>query len=90
MSGGQIQRIGIARALYNDPSILVFDEASSALDNETEKEIVKSIDSLGGNKTIIIIAHRISTLENCDKIYTLKQGKIVAQNTYEELQKIIN
>ena len=90
LSGGQIQRIGIARALYNDPSILVFDEASSALDNETEKEIVKSIDSLGGNKTIIIIAHRISTLENCDKIYTLKQGKIVAQHTYEELQKTIN
>jgi len=90
LSGGQIQRIGIARALYNDPSILVFDEASSALDNETEKEIVKSIDSLGGNKTIIIIAHRISTLEHCDKIYTLKQGKIVAQNTYEELQQIIN
>jgi ATP-binding cassette, subfamily B, bacterial PglK len=90
LSGGQIQRIGIARALYSNPPILVFDEASSALDSETEKEIVKSIDSLGGNKTIIIIAHRISTLKNCDKIYTLKQGKIVAQNTYEELQKIIN
>jgi len=87
LSGGQIQRIGIARALYHDPLILVFDEASSALDNETEKEIVKAIDSLGGKKTIIMIAHRISTLANCNKIYTLKKGKLIKESTYEELQK---
>jgi ABC-type multidrug transport system fused ATPase/permease subunit len=74
LSGGQRQRIGIARALYNQPEILILDEATSALDSETEKEVIKSIDNLKSNKTIIMIAHRISTLSNCDKILEIKNG----------------
>ena len=71
LSGGQLQRIGIARALYNDPKVLIFDEASSALDNETEKKIMHDINKLKGDKTILIIAHRLSTLENCDKVFKI-------------------
>jgi ATP-binding cassette, subfamily B, bacterial PglK len=89
LSGGQIQRMGIARALYNDPPILVFDEASSALDNETEKEIVNAIESLESEKTIFMVAHRISTLKNCNKIFTLKKGKIIKESDYEEILKEI-
>lgn len=77
LSGGQRQRIGIARALYPDPSVLVLDEASSALDNNTEKQIMHTVEQLHNQKTIIIIAHRLSTLENCDWIYKLEKGKIV-------------
>ncbi len=77
LSGGQKQRIGIARALYDDPEIIVFDEATSALDGETEADIMESIDSLKGKKTLIIIAHRLSTTENCDVIYRLENGKLV-------------
>lgn len=76
LSGGQRQRIGIARALYRDPAILVFDEATSALDNETEKEIMESIQHLQGHKTMIIIAHRLTTIENCDHVYRVENGKI--------------
>lgn len=76
LSGGQRQRIGIARALYNDPEILVFDEATSSLDNETEKAIMESVNSLHGKKTMIIIAHRLQTIENCDIVYRVKDGKI--------------
>ena len=76
LSGGQRQRIGIARALYNNPSILVFDEATSALDNTTEKELMKSIYALKGLKTMIIIAHRLSTLEKCDVCYRVINGQI--------------
>lgn len=79
LSGGQIQRIGIARALYHDPPILVLDEATSALDIDTEAEVMKAITSLKGDKTIIIVAHRLSTLENCDYLYRIKEGKIVAE-----------
>lgn len=77
LSGGQRQRIGIARALYHNPSILVFDEATSALDNDTESAIMEAIDSFHGRKTLIIIAHRLRTIENCDIIYNVNDGKIV-------------
>ena len=77
LSGGQRQRLGIARALYSDPKVLVFDEATSALDNETETAIMSSINSLHGKKTLIIIAHRLQTIENCDIIYRVGDGKIV-------------
>ncbi|MCR5178971.1 MAG: ABC transporter ATP-binding protein/permease [Lachnospiraceae bacterium] len=74
-SGGQRQRIAIARALYYDPDILVFDEATSALDNETEAAVMESVDSLQRSKTLIIVAHRLSTLKNCDEIYEIHDGK---------------
>jgi ABC-type multidrug transport system fused ATPase/permease subunit len=76
ISGGQRQRIGIARALYHDPEILVLDEATSALDTETEEEIIKSIEILHNIKTILIVAHRYSTLKYCDKIFNLENGNI--------------
>ncbi len=76
LSGGQRQRIAIARALYTDPEVLVLDEATSALDNETEAHIMEEIYKIGLNKTLIIIAHRLSTLEKCDTIYRLKGGKL--------------
>jgi ABC-type multidrug transport system fused ATPase/permease subunit len=76
LSGGQRQRIGIARALYNNPHVLVLDEATSALDSATERGVMESVAALKGNKTIIIIAHRLSTLEQCDWIYQLQDGKI--------------
>ena len=76
ISGGQKQRIGIARALYNDPEILIFDEATSALDTETEKGIINSISELKGDMTIIMIAHRLTTLRDCDIIYKIEDGKI--------------
>ena len=77
LSGGQKQRVAIARALYNNPEILVLDEATSALDSETEKKIMDEIYKIGKNKTMIIIAHRLSTLYRCDRIIKLKNGKIV-------------
>jgi ATP-binding cassette subfamily B protein len=77
LSGGQKQRIAIARALYNNPEILVLDEATSALDNETEKKIMEEFYSIGENKTMLIIAHRLSTLDGCDRIVKLENGKII-------------
>ncbi len=77
ISGGQRQRIGIARALYYNPELLVFDEATSALDNKTEVEVMEVITALKGSRTILIIAHRISTIENCDKVYEIKEGEIL-------------
>lgn len=77
LSGGQRQRIGIARALYSNPQVLVLDEATSALDNDTEKAIMDSINYLAKDKTLIIIAHRLSTTEKCDLIYKIERGKIV-------------
>ena len=85
LSGGQKQRIGIARALYHDPKVLVLDEATSALDAETEKNIMKSIFSLSEQKTIIIVTHRISTIENCDVIHFLEGGEIIDSGRYNEL-----
>ena len=79
LSGGQRQRIGIARALYNDPDLMVFDEATSALDNETEAAVMDSINSLHGKKTMIIIAHRLQTIANCDIVYRVENGKIIRE-----------
>ena len=87
LSGGQRQRIGIARALYHHPSVLVLDEATSALDSITESEVMDTIESLHGNKTIIIIAHRLSTLKNCDCIYKLKNGTITDKGN---LNRMVN
>ena len=77
LSGGQRQRIGIARALYNDPEILVFDEATSALDNDTEAAVMEAVNSFHGKKTMIIIAHRLNTIEKCDIIYKVEDAKMV-------------
>jgi len=87
LSGGQLQRIGIARALYNNPQVLVFDEATSALDNLTEKSVMQSIDSMSHNITIIIIAHRLSTVRKCDQIYLLERGKVKASGNFDQLSK---
>ena len=85
LSGGQRQRIGIARAMYHNPSVLVFDEATSALDGITEDIILDSIHDLAHKKTIIIIAHRFSTVKECDIIYLLDKGKVIDQGTYQQL-----
>ena len=85
ISGGQRQRIGIARALYNDPDILVLDEATSALDIDTELDVMKSIRSLHGQKTILIIAHRLSTVKNCDYVYKLDNGSIIQSGLPDEV-----
>jgi ATP-binding cassette, subfamily B, bacterial PglK len=88
LSGGQRQRIGIARALYYNPNILIFDEATNALDNFTEKAVMDAVNNIGNNKTIIIIAHRLSTVKKCDNIFILKKGKIENQGSFEELTKV--
>src|SRR5665811_1856595 len=85
LSGGQRQRIGIARALYHDPAVLVFDEATSALDTVTERAVMQAVKGLSPQKTIIIIAHRLSTVRDCDRIVLLEQGEIVTEGTFTEL-----
>ena len=85
LSGGQRQRIGIARALYHNPQILVMDEATAALDNVTERAFMSAVNGLKGQKTLLMIAHRLSTVENCDMIYFMDNGKIVDSGTYTEL-----
>jgi|TARA_Y100000294_G_scaffold1459_2_gene1819 ATP-binding cassette subfamily C protein len=85
LSGGQQQRIGIARALYHDPEVLVLDEATSSLDTETEQEITAAIDNLRGIKTLVIIAHRLSTVRQCDRLIYLENGKLADSGTFEEL-----
>ena len=85
LSGGQRQRIGIARALYHDPGILVMDEATSALDSITEDAVMDAIHGLMHKKTVIIIAHRLTTIQECETIYLMKQGTITASGTYKEL-----
>ena len=85
LSGGQRQRIGIARALYHERKILVLDEATSALDNETERLVSDAIKSLAGTKTLIIIAHRLTTVEHCDRVYLLEKGRVVESGSYREV-----
>ncbi len=85
LSGGQHQRIGIARALYHDPNVLILDEATSALDGETEEAVMDAINNLSTKKTFLIIAHRLTTLKDCNVIYVIEDGKILAQGTYSEL-----
>jgi ABC-type multidrug transport system fused ATPase/permease subunit len=85
LSGGQRQRIGIARALYKRASVLVFDEATSALDNETERSVMDSIENLNRDLTILLIAHRLTTVRRCDMLVELNHGKVVAQGSYEHL-----
>ena len=87
LSGGQRQRIGIARALYHDPEILVLDEATSALDNETELAVMEAIDRFQGQKTILIIAHRLTTIKNADVIYAVEDGKVEEKSKKEVLEK---
>lgn len=87
LSGGQRQRIGIARALYHNPEVLVMDEATSALDGVTEGEITRDIEQLSGSKTLIIIAHRLTTVERCDKVYLMERGKITGSGTYSDLAR---
>jgi len=85
LSGGQLQRIGIARALYADPDVLIMDEATSALDGITEDGVMEAIDQLSRQKTIILVAHRISTLRDCDRIYLFDRGQLSASGTYRDL-----
>ena len=85
LSGGQRQRIGIARALYKRASVLVFDEATSALDNATERKVIDAIKSLNRELTILLVAHRLSTVQHCDTIIEMEYGRVVAQGTYKQL-----
>jgi len=87
LSGGQHQRVALARAFYHGRDVLVMDEATSALDDQTEQEIVKEIDQLKGKKTMIVIAHRLTPLKHCDRIYKLVNGRVVAVGSYKELIK---
>ena len=88
LSGGQRQRIGIARALYFNPQVLILDEATSALDNLTEKYVMDAVNNLSKNKTIIMIAHRLSTVKKCDKIFLFEKGELKNEGTFDELLKI--
>jgi ATP-binding cassette subfamily C protein len=85
LSGGQRQRIGIARALYHDPQLLVLDEATSALDTETEAGVMEAVNALHGAKTLIVVAHRLSTISNCDRIYRLERGQVAKVGTFAEV-----
>lgn len=81
LSGGQRQRIGIARALYHDPQVLVLDEATSSLDTTTERDVMNAVNALHGDKTLIIVAHRLTTVEHCDRLYRLEQGTVIEEGT---------
>ena len=85
LSGGQRQRIGIARALYRDPQLLILDEATSALDNVTERAVMDAVHNLGGQKTLVLVAHRLSTVRECDCIHLVEGGQVVASGTYDAL-----
>jgi len=85
LSGGQRQRIGIARALYHNPDVLVLDEATSSLDTETEHGVMQAVQALQGDKTVIIVAHRLSTVEYCDRLYRLENAQIVDEGTFSEV-----
>jgi ATP-binding cassette subfamily B protein len=87
LSGGQRQRLGIARALFTRPSLLVLDEATSALDNQTESEVMEAIEVIGRRCTLVVIAHRLSTVVRSDIIYEFDHGQIVASGSFQELRK---
>jgi ATP-binding cassette subfamily C protein len=87
LSGGQLQRIGLARALYTQPGLLVMDEATSALDADSENEINKALDEMRGKVTVILIAHRLNTVQRSDVVFLIENGKISATGTFQELQK---
>jgi len=88
LSGGQRQRIGIARALYHNPQVLILDEATSALDNLTEQVVMEAVHNLGHEITIILIAHRLSTVKACDIIFLLEKGEMKGQGTFEDLIEV--
>jgi ABC-type multidrug transport system fused ATPase/permease subunit len=85
LSGGQRQRLGIARALYHNPDVLVFDEATSALDGMTEDAVMQAVQSLSAERTMILIAHRLRTVQACHRIVMLEAGRVVADGSYDEL-----
>jgi ATP-binding cassette subfamily C protein len=85
LSGGQRQRVAIARALYHDPEVLVFDEATSALDTVTERDLIDSLEALRGVKTLVVIAHRLTTVRRCDRLALLRDGRLAAVGSYDEL-----
>jgi ABC-type multidrug transport system fused ATPase/permease subunit len=85
ISGGQRQRIGIARALYHDPDVIVFDEATSALDTETEQALMKAIENLAGTRTIIMIAHRLTTLRRADVVHLMEEGRVIASGRLADI-----
>jgi UDP-N-acetyl-D-galactosamine dehydrogenase len=88
LSGGQRQRIGIARALYHNPEVLVLDEATSSLDTSTERGVMRAVNALRGDRTVLIVAHRLSTVEKCDRLYRLEHGKVVAEGTPAEVLRM--
>jgi ABC-type multidrug transport system fused ATPase/permease subunit len=85
LSGGQRQRIGIARALYHNADLIVFDEATSALDNATEREVMAAVEALPGDKTVLMIAHRLSTVKKCDRIIVMDKGRAVGIGPWSDL-----
>jgi ATP-binding cassette subfamily C protein len=89
LSGGQVQRLGLARALYVNPSIIVLDEATSALDAGSEALVAQTLDELGDDVTVIVIAHRLSTVQHSDCVYVLERGELVASGTFAHLRKTV-
>ena len=89
LSAGQRQRIGVARALYREPRVLIFDEATSSLDNETEFKLTEILEGLRGTVTTITIAHRLSTVRRCDRLCYLEHGRVLAEGSFEELSRRI-
>jgi ATP-binding cassette subfamily C protein len=85
MSGGQRQRLGLARALYDDPEILILDEATSALDHETERDVSEAIMALADQRTLLVIAHRLTAVKRCDKVLFFDSGRLVAEGDYDTL-----
>jgi ABC-type multidrug transport system fused ATPase/permease subunit len=90
ISGGQRQRLGIARAMFTRPHLLVLDEATSSLDGETEANISDAIHALRGTTTVVIIAHRLSTVRDADRVVYLSQGKVISTGTFDEVRKTVH